>query len=360
MTVQLLTLGPAVASMIWAILIKLRQEKYADSAFLAMSAICLLVNALLVYRMIVSDIGVGLHIVQMAACSCIIPMAYTYFSRQLGRSRNKTTVVMLWVLAALSFVPNVIIRSPFQPLEYPDTPLKPFALYVVSHGDKIFAIYMGDAAVALQALLTMVMIVPFTIKLRRSGLRFNPKIYAFGIWWILAIAATVQMSGMTYADLRSSFGEWFYFSVYSLLIIAINVLIILKFDLNSIRTSEGETVENIDIFLSGQYKTMAEEMKALVVDGELYCDADCSVELLVEKLHTNRTYFAQMMTSEFGITFPEYITELRISRVEKLLRTSALSISEIAFSCGYTDAGYMSRKFKERHGISPTAYRRNQ
>lgn len=360
MNIQVITLIPAIVSMGWAIYVKVKQRKHTDAALLAAAAICVMVNTSLVYKMTLEDISVGQHILQMGACSCIIPLIYLYFSLQLGRSKDSPTAILLWVLAALSFIPNVIVSNPFLPVEYPSTPMQPFALYVVSHGEKVFAIFLGDLMVALQAIVTAKRIIPFSINLRHSGLRFNPKIYAFGIWWVLAIVATVLFSGMSYEDLRSPAGEWFYFTVNSMLIMAINLLIALKFDLNSIRTTEGEAVEDIKVYLNSQYRTMAEEMKALVVDGELYTDPECSAEMLVEKLHTNRTYFAQMMSSAFSMSFSEYITELRIKRAESLIKTSDLPIAEIAYSCGYSDAGYMSKKFREKYGVTPSAYRKTQ
>lgn len=358
MNIQLISIIPAVASMIWAIIVKIRERKFEDAAFLSLSATCVFINAILVYEMIVSEISVGLHMVQMASCASIIPLIYMFFSMQMGRSLNNVTTAMLWVLAALSFVPEIVIYNPFKPFIYPESGFNPFVVYFISNGEKRFAIYTGDLMVALQALLTMFRIVPFAIKLRRFNLQFNPKVYVFGIWWVITILATVLMSGMSYEDLRSPFGEWFYFLTYSLLVISINVLIALRFDLHPIETNEGEVVRDINVYVQNQFNSLSEKMKSIVEKNQFYLDAECTSEHMVTMLGTNRTYFTKMMASEMGMTFNEYINSLRMIHVEELLSSTISSVSDIAIQSGFSDSGYMSRKFKEKHGISPTEWRK--
>lgn len=358
MTAQIITLTPALASMLWVLYIKLRQKEFKEAAMLSLASVCVCINAILVYKMTTSDISVWLHIVQMTACSCIIPLIYTYLSNQLGRTRNNLVTMLLWLFAALSFVPNVIVSNPFEPFLYPETPMKPFALYVLSHGQKIFAIYMGDLMVALQAILTIFLIFPLALWIKRNGLRFNPKIYAFGIWWIFAIVAIVMISCMTYDDFRNPTGEWFYFTLYSLMIVSLNILIALRFDLHSVQTEDGDAVNDLNSYIIEQYRALAQQMQELVEQEKLYLQPECSAEQMVERLHTNRTYFSQMMSSVYGTTFSEYINALRLDYAKKLLKETNLTISEISYQCGYSDGGYMGRKFREKYSMSPTEWRK--
>jgi AraC family cel operon transcriptional repressor len=68
--------------------------------------------------------------------------------------------------------------------------------------------------------------------------------------------------------------------------------------------------------------------------------------------HVNRT-----MRRLFGRTTTEYIHEVRLNRAGRLLRLTAQPIAEIALDCGYDNLGYFYRRFGERFGLTPRAYR---
>ena len=55
-----------------------------------------------------------------------------------------------------------------------------------------------------------------------------------------------------------------------------------------------------------------------------------------------------------------YYIGLKLSRGEKLLRETDLSVGEIAESLGFSSQFYFSEQFKARYGLSPTAYRKQQ
>ncbi len=59
-----------------------------------------------------------------------------------------------------------------------------------------------------------------------------------------------------------------------------------------------------------------------------------------------------------GQTPLEYLQEIRINTAKDLLKTSNLSISEIADKIGYDDTGYFTRLFKKHLSTTPNAYRK--
>lgn len=61
----------------------------------------------------------------------------------------------------------------------------------------------------------------------------------------------------------------------------------------------------------------------------------------------------------FGVSPIDYLTSLRISKAETLLRQSNLNITEIALRCGFSDSNYFSRAFRKIHLMSPREYRRS-
>ena len=60
---------------------------------------------------------------------------------------------------------------------------------------------------------------------------------------------------------------------------------------------------------------------------------------------------------ETGYTFTEYLTMLRISKAQELLKATDLRSSKIAQAVGYTDPHYFSYLFKKRTGLTPSEYR---
>jgi transcriptional regulator GlxA family with amidase domain len=60
-----------------------------------------------------------------------------------------------------------------------------------------------------------------------------------------------------------------------------------------------------------------------------------------------------------GATFLEDYHRLRLEHAERLLRQSALSVSEIAYATGYSSASHFSRVFRRLYATSPSAARRS-
>ena len=70
--------------------------------------------------------------------------------------------------------------------------------------------------------------------------------------------------------------------------------------------------------------------------------------------HLSRTF---KIATRFG--FVEYINNLRVSESCRLLRTTKLSVLEIALKCGFGSVTQFGRCFRELTGVSPRAYRKN-
>jgi len=86
------------------------------------------------------------------------------------------------------------------------------------------------------------------------------------------------------------------------------------------------------------------------------------IETLAQQAELSPKYYSEMFKKQYGITVSDYITRLRVNKAKQLLLLTKDSIRLIASSVGYADEFYLSRKFKQAVGISPSAYRekRNQ
>lgn len=60
----------------------------------------------------------------------------------------------------------------------------------------------------------------------------------------------------------------------------------------------------------------------------------------------------------YGVTPLQYILHLRIKHAILLLKDNNLTITEIAYTCCFSDSNYFARIFKQHTGLSPRQYRR--
>ena len=78
---------------------------------------------------------------------------------------------------------------------------------------------------------------------------------------------------------------------------------------------------------------------------------------IAEYLHFNPKYLMRAFKNQTGAGILEYITDLRMKKAKKLLKTTRLPIKEVASQVGYGDYAYFSRVFGKECGISPKEYR---
>lgn len=60
----------------------------------------------------------------------------------------------------------------------------------------------------------------------------------------------------------------------------------------------------------------------------------------------------------FRCTLGEYVRKLRIDKATNLLRNSQLSLTEIAYQCGFFDQSHFIRVFKQTTGFLPKEYKK--
>lgn len=87
-----------------------------------------------------------------------------------------------------------------------------------------------------------------------------------------------------------------------------------------------------------------------------YAD-DLSVVDVAKHIGLNATYFSHLFKKEAGEGFSEYLTRVRLSQAQRLLKDSAKPVSEIAEEVGYRDVSYFRRIFRQQLAVTPTEYR---
>lgn len=80
-------------------------------------------------------------------------------------------------------------------------------------------------------------------------------------------------------------------------------------------------------------------------------DASC-------RLGVTDQYFCRFFKRVTGMSFTEYLNDLRLRRAAKEIELTTRAISDIAYEHGFENAGYFFKSFKSKYGITPLKYRK--
>lgn len=64
-------------------------------------------------------------------------------------------------------------------------------------------------------------------------------------------------------------------------------------------------------------------------------------------------HFGCVFKKTMGMSFHQYLLDIRLNNAENMLRTGDHSVGEVASLCGFQDIAYFSKEFKKSRGISP-------
>ena len=79
---------------------------------------------------------------------------------------------------------------------------------------------------------------------------------------------------------------------------------------------------------------------------------------LAEITGFNKNYICHLFRKQLGITFIQYVTDLRMKHGCELLSTTFMSVEDVALRCGYPDPAYFNRIVKKYMAVTPAAYRK--
>lgn len=87
-------------------------------------------------------------------------------------------------------------------------------------------------------------------------------------------------------------------------------------------------------------------------------DKDFSKELIAKRFFMSYSHLAAEFRKEKGTSMGRYHNTVRMEKACHLLRSTLMSIGEIADCLGFSDMLYFSKKFHSFSGVSPTDYRK--
>lgn len=87
--------------------------------------------------------------------------------------------------------------------------------------------------------------------------------------------------------------------------------------------------------------------------------SDIGLDDIAQAGSVSRTFCNNLFHKYTDQTPIENLTRFRVSKVAELLNSTTLSMSEIAYSTGFSSASYMGEAFKKYYGESPRSFRCN-
>ncbi len=103
--------------------------------------------------------------------------------------------------------------------------------------------------------------------------------------------------------------------------------------------------------------TTALYIKILKFINEHYME-NIQIETIAKTVKYSPSYVRSVFLSKHGTTLMDYVNIVRLTHAAEMLRYSKLSITQIAYECGFCDGNWFSTAFKKHYGVSPRSYRK--
>lgn len=139
-------------------------------------------------------------------------------------------------------------------------------------------------------------------------------------------------------------------------------------ELIQLPVSKNFIQNKIKQLLANDYSELVEQQGQITSSNQVYVNEaieviennfsnpSFNVEFLIEELKISRVKCYRMFKEVMHQSPSDYINQYRMKKALELLKEGVLSISQIAFECGYNDPKYFSKSFKRFYGSTPKKY----
>lgn len=87
-----------------------------------------------------------------------------------------------------------------------------------------------------------------------------------------------------------------------------------------------------------------------------FADPNITLSEVASIVGLNEKYFCTVFKNKFGVSFIDFLTNVRIERAKELLNNTTMKLYEISQAVGYTNVEHFARVFKKKTGFSPGSY----
>jgi AraC-like DNA-binding protein len=118
---------------------------------------------------------------------------------------------------------------------------------------------------------------------------------------------------------------------------------------------------NYEFFLSNEQRKKMNWMIYEEITGYINKNyTDITIKDLVSRFHFNEDYYNRLLKDKIGMTYSEYVQNIRLNKAQKLLKTTSMTVEEVSNLVGYRNKGYFYHIFIERFGMTPSKYRKQE
>lgn len=121
---------------------------------------------------------------------------------------------------------------------------------------------------------------------------------------------------------------------------------------------EDELTKIIDELLDDSKQQESQPIRKAKLYIQEHYSEPVKLETIAEYVNFSPKYFSTIFKRSCGVSFSEYLTNVRIEKAKEKLRTTNASVKEIAIGVGYPDIHHFSKVFRKNVNIKPTDYRK--
>lgn len=131
---------------------------------------------------------------------------------------------------------------------------------------------------------------------------------------------------------------------------------------NEVRSEEMRTALLTQLLISTERSRINRPQREDIAPVLDYIDRNFQSEIDIRTLAKEQGYsydrFRHWFRECVGTSPWNYVTEKRIGMAKHLIKTTNLSLTEIAYECGFSSSSLFSTIFRTKIGVSPTEYKK--
>ena len=103
-----------------------------------------------------------------------------------------------------------------------------------------------------------------------------------------------------------------------------------------------------------------ERIRTMIQFIQAHCGEELTAAQIAASAAVSESECLRCFRAAIGVPPMQYLRQLRLQKAAELLQTTQLRIADVGARCGFQDASYFTKTFREWKGCSPGAYRRKK
>lgn len=112
-------------------------------------------------------------------------------------------------------------------------------------------------------------------------------------------------------------------------------------------------------FIDTEYVALPGSVQRIVYYVNAHFKEQITLKDVSDYAEIEYTSIGKYIKKYLNVSFKEYLTDIRLTYAKNLLCNTDVTITELAFYCGYSTVTYFISEFKKKYGCSPREYRQN-